>query len=177
MSTFTTIKQTEISHMSLPASAAGSCPVIVVTSADSVNADSAVVVPLEVVYGPITAIGGKGTSPGSSTVSVAPATGSPSVPVSPLVLASPSFSLVPKFHLGTQVPAKLRFARALVDPPGVGTSVLVIPAQAGIQKFWLSLRNPGSPPARGRRRGGWRRCIFTKKALVVANMVSLFWRF
>ena len=41
--------------MNLPASAAGSFPVIVVTFANSVNADSAVIVPHEVVCGLITA--------------------------------------------------------------------------------------------------------------------------
>ena len=42
--------------MNPPASAAGSLPVIVVTFADFVNADSAVIVLLGVVYGPITVI-------------------------------------------------------------------------------------------------------------------------
>ena len=41
--------------MNPPASAAGSFPIIVVTFVDSVNADSAVIAPLEVVCGPITA--------------------------------------------------------------------------------------------------------------------------
>ena len=44
--------------MNLPASATGSFPVIVVTFADSVNADFALLVQLEVVYSPITAFGG-----------------------------------------------------------------------------------------------------------------------